>query len=550
MKKPSQSPHVSPQTPLASGMGLASTAAADLLVLLQNQTQYIQSLETNLNQLTVENARLKSLEIENERLKHALLHHQRMRFGTKSEAFNTPQQDLFAEDWAADEADLQQQLEHVTEHTQTTPKAKRPRAGRQALPAHLTRIDVRHEPASCTCGDCGRALTLIRDEVVEKLDVIPAQFHVMRHIYPQMACRACETIVAAPSEASVIQGGLASARLLAWIIVSKFADHLPLYRLEQIAARQQVPLPRSTLSSWVGLVGYALGELVERLVKMLLQRAVLHADETPVQQLDPKAKLSGTKKAYLWAYRSNSLDSQDPIVVFDYQGNREGRHVRAFLGDWQGHLVVDDYGGYKALFEATNTEGKRLRTEVGCWAHIRRKFFEVHVKTKHPIAAEALRRIQCLYAIEREAQEQNLSTVQRQALRVEKSVPILLAFEVWLKEQTHCVAPSSGLAQALAHALKRWPSLVVYAQTGDVPIDNNPVENSIRPIAVGKKNWLFAGSERAGQRAAAIQGLLATAKLNGLEPLAWLTDTLEKLPTWPKSRLDELLPLRSMAKKG
>lgn len=155
---------------------------------------------------------------------------------------------------------------------------------------------MRHEPASCTCGDCGRALTLIRDEVVEKLDVIPAQFHVMRHIYPQMACRACETIVAAPSEASVIQGGLASARLLAWIIVSKFADHLPLYRLEQIAARQQVPLPRSTLSSWVGLVGYALGELVERLVKMLLQRAVLHADETPVQQLDPKAKLSGTKK--------------------------------------------------------------------------------------------------------------------------------------------------------------------------------------------------------------------------------------------------------------
>ncbi|MBL0231692.1 MAG: transposase [Moraxellaceae bacterium] len=160
------------------------------------------------------------------------------------------------------------------------------------MPAHLTRIDVRQEPASCTCGDCGRALTLIRDEVVEKLDVIPAQFHVMRHIYPQMACRACETIVAAPSEASVIQGGLASARLLAWIIVSRFADHLPLYRLEQIAARQQVPLPRSTLSSWVGLVGYALGELVERLVKMLLQRAVLHADETPVQQLDPKAKLS------------------------------------------------------------------------------------------------------------------------------------------------------------------------------------------------------------------------------------------------------------------
>jgi transposase len=386
--------------------------------------------------------------------------------------------------------------------------------------------------------------------VVEKLDVIPIQFQVIRHIYPQMACRTCETIIAEPSEPSVIDSGVATARLLAWVMVSKFVDHLPLYRLEQIALRQGVPFPRSTLADWVGRIGFSLQCLVELLMHRLRQRAVLHADETPVQQLDPKAKLGGTKKAYLWAYRSNSLDGQDPLVVFDYQAGRAGHHARDFLQDWRGHLVVDDYAGYKALFEAKDKDGKPIRTEVGCWAHVRRKFFELHVANQSPMAAEALRRIGLLYEIEREAQEKGLLVPQRQALRLEKSMPVLLSLHGWLKEQVRVIAPNSGMAKALSHALKRWPSLVVYAQSGDIPMDNNPVENCIRPIALGKKNWLFAGSERAGQRAAAIQSLLATAKLNGLEPLAWLTDTLEKLPTWPNSRLDELLPLRSMLKQG
>jgi len=255
-----------------------------------------------------------------------------------------------------------------------------------------------------------------------------------------------------------------------------------------------------------------------------------------VQQLDPKAKLGGTKKAYLWAYRSNTLDGKDPIVVFDYQTSRAGQHARDFLQDWQGYLVVDDYAGYKALFN-----GKV--TEVGCWAHVRRKFFELQVANQSPMASEALRRIGLLYEIEQRGKA--LAVTERQVLRQAESVPVLSSLHDWLVEQVRVIAPNSGMAKALSHAIKRWSSLVVYAQSGDIPIDNNPVENCIRPIALGKKNWLFAGSERAGCRAAAIQSLLATAKLNGLEPLAWLTTTLEKLPTWPNSRIDELLPLRS-----
>ena len=544
MKPPSKLPDVSLKTPLASGMAHALTSVPDLLLLLQQQADLLANQQQENSRLNAENERLKSLkadhkyiqslEAEIKQLKLTIAHHGRMRFGIKSESFNEQQRDLFAEDWQADDTDLQQYLEQLNTSTQAKPA--RLRAGRQPLAAHLPRIDIRHEPASCTCEQCGQALKLIRDEVVEKLDVIPIQFQVIRHIYPQMACRKCETIIAEPSEPSVIDSGVATARLLAWVMVSKFVDHLPLYRLEQIALRQGVPFPRSTLADWVGRIGFSLQVLVERLVEILRQRAVLHADETPVQQLDPKAKLGGTKKAYLWAYRSNSLDGQDPLVVFDYQTSRAGQHARDFLQDWQGYLVVDDYAGYKALFN-----GKV--TEVGCWAHVRRKFFELQVANQSPMASEALRRIGLLYEIEQRGKA--LAVTERQVLRQTESVPVLSSLLDWLIEQVRVIAPNSGMAKALSHAIKRWSSLVVYAQSGDIPIDNNPVENCIRPIALGKKNWLFAGSERAGCRAAAIQSLLATAKLNGLEPLAWLTTTLEKLPTWPNSRIDELLPLRS-----
>ena len=332
----------------------------------------------------------------------------------------------------------------------------------------------------------------------------------------------------------MIDGGLAAPGLLAWVVIGKYADHLPLYRLEQIAARDGVTLSRSTLAQWVGRIGVALQPLADRLASLLLEGAVLHADETPVAQLDPGN--GKTKRAYLWAYRSNALETGPPIVVFDYQTSRAGRHAQAFLSGWRGHLMVDDFGGYKQLF----TDGV---TELGCLAHARRKFFELDAAQPNPIAREALARIAALYAIEERAKDMDIAA--RTQLRQAEAQPLLQSLHDWLLRTRVNVANGGGTAKAIDYSLKRWPALSRYATDGCLPIDNNPVENAIRPIVLGKKNWLFTGSERAGQRAAAIQSLLATAKLNGLDPAAWLRDTLEKLPTCLNSQIDSLLPLRA-----
>ncbi|MEW6679380.1 MAG: IS66 family transposase [Pseudomonadota bacterium] len=457
-----------------------------------------------------------------------LAHLKRLRYGVKSEALTTAQRDLFQETVDADQGALEAEV------AQATPAARTPRAraGRQSLPPHLPRIEVRHEPDTCTCGQCGQDLVQIGEDVSEQLDVEPARFTVIRHIRPQYACRACETVTAAPVPAAVIDGGLATPGLLAWVATSKYADHLPLYRLEQIAARQDVPLSRSTLADWMGRIGVTLQPLADRLAEWLRQEDTLHGDETPVEQLDPGN--GKTKRAYLWAYRNNVLSGGPPMVVFDYQTSRSGHHASAFLNGWLGRLMVDDYAGYKQLF-------KSGVTELGCWAHARRKFFELHAANGSPIAQEALERISRLYEIERRGQA--MGCAEREVLRRREARPVLDALFEWLWQTRQSVAEGSGTAKAMDYSLKRWEALTRYADSGDAPIDNNPVENAIRPIAIGKKNWLFTGSEQAGKRAAAIQSLFATARLNGLDPYAWLRDTLEKLPTWPYSRIDELLPL-------
>ena len=464
-----------------------------------------------------------------------LAHHKRIRFANKSEAFSPEQRDLFQECWNTDLSAMEAELEQLASDIAPQRRARQS-SGRQPLPPHLPRIEHRHEPASCTCGQCGTALVKIGEDVSEQLDVEPARFFVHRHIRPQYACRACETVVAEPIPAAVIDGGLAAPGLHAWIVIQKYLDHLPLYRLEQISERHGAPMARSTLAEWVGRIGVALQPLADRLAELLRQRSVLHADETPVPQLDPGA--GKTKRAYLWAYHSNDLDTGPPIVVFEYQPNRSGSHARAFLEGWRGHLMVDDYSGYKALFASGITE-------LGCFAHARRKFFELHVANKSAIAEEALRRIAELYAIESECRE--LDAAARARVRRERAQPVLMSLHAWLRATRTTVAEGSGIAKAIDYSLKRWEALARYATTGELPIDNNPIENAIRPIAIGKKNWLFAGSERAGRRAAAIQSLLGTAKLNGLDPYAWLKSTLEQLPAWPNSRIDELLPLRATA---
>ena len=312
-------------------------------------------------------------------LTHELAYYKRIRFGQKTEALAGLQRDLFREDVEADLAAIEAGLESLKATPRPTVAVPRsPRRGHQPLPDHLPRIEHRHEPASCTCGQCGGKLSHIRGDITEQLDVGPAKFpsavlrtgFVRRHIRPQYACRSCETVIAEAVPPAIIDGGLAAPGLLAWVITSKYLDHLPLYRLEQIASRSDVNLPRSTLADWVGQVGVALQPLTDRLMWHLLQGDTLHADETPMPQLDPgKGK---TKKAYLWAYRSKDLQPGPRIIVFDYRGGRYGQHARNFLDGWQGHLMVDDYIGYKALFAGNGNNTGCI--ELACLAHVRRKF--------------------------------------------------------------------------------------------------------------------------------------------------------------------------------
>jgi transposase len=488
-------------------------------------------------------------------LKFEVDHLTRLRFAKHSEAFKNPEQrDLFEEDLSADLENLQAKAEQAQAELDaaagldTTPSKKpRQKSGRQKLPTHLERRDVRHDLDHTDCKTCSQPLIKISEDITEQLEIIPAQFFVNRHIRPQYVCRCCNIIQAQPIAPAVIDSSLAGTSLLSWVIIQKYVDHLPLYRIEQIAARQNVLLARSTLGGWVGKIGFALQPLVNRLIELGQERTLLHADEIPVAQLDPGS--GKTKKAYIWVYlypggqinhdAENELQTvhTSPLVVFDYQTTRAGKHVTSFLKGWHGDLMVDGYAGYKALF----TEHGGI-IELACWAHARRKFFDIQAVAPHAKAQEALQYIRKLYEIE--AAAKTLSIDERAHIRQTTSLPVLEAFKIWLDQTLQTSAPKSAIAKAIIYTIKRWEALKRYTENGTRPIDNNPAENAIRSIALGRKNWLFAGSELAGQRAAAIQGLLATAKLNGLNPAAWLEDVLNKLPTWPNSRIDELLPFR------
>lgn len=313
--------------------------------------------------------------------------------------------------------------------------------------------------------------------------------------------------------------------------MDKYGDHLPLYR-RQIFGRAGLAIPRSTLGAWVGRCGVQLQPLVDALGQAIRQQAVLHANETPVQMLSPgKGKMH---RAYLWAYPSTQF-SELRAVVYDFAESRTGAHARTFLTGWHGKLVCDDYSGYKASF-------RHGITEIGCAAHARRKFFELHANHGSHVAGQALSFFTALYDIEREAAA--LDVDERQRLRQRRAKPVCDALYEWLMAQRKLVAEGSAIAKALDYSLKRWDAFTRYLDDGNVPIDNNWVENQIRPWAVGRSNWLFAGSLRAGQRAAAIMSLIRSAQLNGLDPLACLKDVLTRLPTHKANDIDALLPHR------
>ena len=312
----------------------------------------------------------------------------------------------------------------------------------------------------------------------------------------------------------------------------QYADHQPLYRQTGIFERAGLAIPDSTLAQWVGRCGVQLQPLVDALREALLQESVLHADETPVAMLKPGN--GKTHRAYLWSYSSTSMSAMK-AVVFDFAATRAGEHARAFLGKWQGTLVCDDFGGYKALF-------RQGITEAGCMAHARRKFHALWANHQSQIAGEALKLFDVLYAIERQAQE--LDADGRRQLRQQHARPAADTLQAWLLAQRQRVPDGSATAKAIDYSLGRWTALTHYLDDGNVPIDNNWVENRIRPIALGRNNWLFAGSLRAGQRAAAIMSLIQSAKLNGHDPFAYMKEVLERLPSWPHSCIDELLPQR------
>ncbi|MDU7588322.1 MAG: IS66 family transposase [Acidovorax sp.] len=477
-----------------------------------------------MTQLRHQGALLEKLTHENALLK-------RMKFAAQSERFNPEQKSLLEDEIEADLAAVASEIDALQQEFAATPPQEKKQPKRLPLPANLPRREIRHEPESSTCR-CGCLMRRIGEDVAEKLDYVPGVFSVERHIRGKWACAQCETIVQAPVAAHIIDKGMPTTGLLAQVLVAKFLDHLPLYRQEFIFQRAGMAIVRSTLAQWVGECGVQLQPLVDALSAELLRHPVLHADETPVAMLKPGD--GKTHRAYLWAYAPGAFEGMR-AVVYDFCESRSGEHARRFLGEWRGGLICDDFSGYKALIASGVTE-------VGCLAHARRKFFDLHAANQSQIAQAALQQFAQIYEIEREVKD--LGTEQRLAIRQEKTRPILDALHAWMALQRRKVPDGSATAKALDYSLKRWAALVRFAGDGQLPVDNNWLENQIRPIAIGRNNWLFAGSLRAGQRAAAVMSLIQSARMNGHDPYAYLNDILTRLPTHKANQIEELLPHR------
>lgn len=484
-------------------------------------------------------AKVRHTEALNAKLSHEMAVLKRLKFAATSERFSPEQKSLLEEAIDEDLEALSREVEQLKEPEKAPGEKQRPK--RQALPAQLPRRDVLHEPESTTCSapGCGCQLKRIGEDVSEKLDYVPGSFTVERHVRGKWACVQCQTLIQAPVPPAVIDKGIATAGLMAHVAVAKYIEHQPLYRQESTFDRAGFPVPRSTQAEWIGVIGVQLAPLVQAMREDLLSRPVLHADETPVAMLKPG--LGKTHRAYLWSYCTTVWDDIN-AVVFDFAESRAGHNARRFLGigedgagGWRGALICDDYSGYKQTMNAGVTE-------AGCLAHARRKFHELWANHSSTLAEHALKLIAALYDVEREIK--SLPSDERLRIRQLKSRPAADLLHAWLLASRQKVPDGGATAKAIDYSLKRWGPLTRFIDDGDLAVDNNRIENLIRPIALGRKNWLFAGSLRAGQRAAAIMSLLHTARLNGLEPYTYLKDVLERLPTQPASAVRELLPYR------
>ena len=507
---------------------------ASLMQQLQQQAgdlcQKQQILEQQQRELARRDEKIRFTTVENEKLKYELAYLRRIRFGKKSEKLAGIQGLLFEEAIDEDLAAVETQLSRSAPREE---KQSRRQPKRQPLPPGLPHTEIRHDPANRSC-PCGCALKHVRDDESRKLGYVPGTFFVEHHKRGIWACPNCERIEQAPMPPCIIDKGIATPGLLAHVLVSKYGDHLPLYRQEAIYGRAGLTIARSTLGSWVGQCGVALQPLVDALRRELLEQGVLHADETPIRILTVPKEGRKAGKGWLWTFVPGEKEAIR-AVVYHFSDNRAGENARGFLDDWKGALVCDDFGGYKKGF-------RQGITEVGCMAHARRRFHDHWVHSESPMAEEALGYIKSFYAFE--ARIRDLDIEQRTALRQRELKPQIDAFFTWLGLQRQKVANGTKLAKAIDYSLKRQAALMRFLDDGRLPMDNTHAERQLRPVAVGRHNWLFTGSLRAGQRAAAIMSLIQTAKLNGHDPLAYLTDVLTRLPTQPMSRIGELLPHR------
>ena len=526
--------------------GLSPSAITEVSVrMLEHMAAQARTIEQHEKTIKFKDAKLEKVTFELARLKA-------WKFGAKTEAMSAEQRRMFEETLAEDEASLQAQLQQLQAKLPAQPETeaeRRRKPRRQALPEHLRRVEYHHEPEDTTCPteDCGRAMVRVGEDISEKLDVVPAEFFVHRHVHGKWACRCCELLVQEPVEPQIIDGGMPASGLVAHTLISRFVDHLPYYRQEAINARSGVHTPRSTLAQWSGRGGAALEPLYEVHKRFVLSARVLHADETPVAMLDPGA--GKTKKAYVWGYARGAFDPT-PGVVYDFCLGRGARYPVAFLRappdwdgpGWQGTLVRDEYSAYDTVLDAKTCPG---RIAAGCLAHARRKFDELIKSNASTVAGEAVRRIATIYRVERELA--GMTGEQRLAMRDSMTKILWEELHVWLQLERIQVPDGGATAQAIDYSLNHWTALTRNLLDGDVPVDNNHLENQIRPWAMGRKAWLFCGSELAGQRAAVVMSLVQSAKLNGHDPWAYLSDVLKRLPTQLNSRIEELLPHRWQA---
>jgi transposase len=483
--------------------------------------------------ILAQHQQLLSHENEIEHLKLLIAKLRRMQFGRSSEKLDRQIEQL---ELRLDELQTAQAESTASwQETAVLPAANAARPARRPLPEHLPREVRKYLPKQEACPDCGGELKHLGEDVSEILEYVPERFKVIRQVRSKLACVCCDKIVQAEAPSRPIERGVAGPGLLAHVLVSKYCDHLPLYRQSEIYAREGVELDRSTLADWVGGTSRLVEPLVEALRRHVMAGGKLHADDTPVPVLTPG--LGKTKMGRLWTYVRDdrpAADTTPPAVWFCYTPDRKGEHPKAHLSHFTGTLQADGYAGFDQIYEAGRIQ------EAACWAHVRRKFYDLQVAHKSPVAVEAIERIARLYAIEKEISGR--LPEERRETRNRRSRPLLESLKQWLEETLGKLSRKSDTAIAVRYALGRWEALMRYCNNGRLEIDNNAAERSLRAVALGRKNYLFAGSDRGGESAAAIYSLIGTAKLNGIDPERYLRNVLSRIAQHPINRIEELLP--------